>query len=88
MDNFLHLNAFAIYDKKGMLFLTPYFAQTKAQGIRHFNDLCKQTDLPFSNYPEDFDLCFVGHFDTSKGAFVPSESPMVLASADEFSKVA
>nr|QJB20919.1 MAG: nonstructural protein [Microvirus sp.] len=60
---------FSVYDRAAECFRTPFFAEHAGVAIRGFTDAInnpeKNTDI--SMHPDDFDLYYIGHFDSDSG---------------------
>lgn len=77
----MHLKMFAIRDEKAETFHPPYFQPTHGEGERYFKDLCRESKSPLSQYPEDFDLWYLGDYETNTGKFSPLQTPQHLMKA-------
>jgi len=74
------LNAYAIYDRKSLIFHSPFFAVADGAAVRSFADLANETTNNIGRHPSDFVLYKVGMWDDNKGAFLP-EVPLHLTDA-------
>lgn len=70
------MHAYAIYDRKALIYHMPYFAITNAVAVRTLSDAVSDPNSTFSRHPNDYVLYDVGEFDDSNGLFKPS-SPIV-----------
>lgn len=77
----------AIYDSKAEGFLTPFFTQTRATGVRDFSRACNSPESNFFIHPEDFCLFEFGGFDQVTGKFDLLGSPESLGLALQFKSV-
>lgn len=59
------INVYAIYDRKGKRFDTPYFAHSDLFARRRYELMSKEG--PLNEWPEDFELWSIGTFDVQKG---------------------
>lgn len=57
----------AIKDRALDAFMRPFFAQTKGQAIRMFNDEINNQDSPMFKHPDDYDLYYLGTWDDKTG---------------------
>lgn len=75
------LKAFSIRDAKAEIFNTPFFAKTHGEAERQFRTLVNdEKSVPFQ-YPEDFDLYFVGTYDDNTGKFESLSTPQHVLKA-------
>ena len=61
----------SIYDRKVQSYSVPFGVEFEAEGIRFFDDLCRNSDGMIGKYPEDFDLYLVGTMDCRTGEVTP-----------------
>lgn len=78
------MSCFAVRDRKAQLFNRPFFDINKVQAIRGFAGACKQPEAPFSQFPDDYELCYLGDFDEVKGTMQWLVHPEVLAEPRNF----
>lgn len=57
----------AIKDRALDAFMRPFFAQTKGQAIRMFNDEVNNNQSPMFAHPDDYDLYYLGMWDDTTG---------------------
>lgn len=57
----------AIKDRALNAYMRPFFAQTKGQAIRMFNDEINNADSPMHKHPDDYDLWYLGEWDDQTG---------------------
>lgn len=60
---------FSVYDLKAEIYMTPYFTAQPVFGSRAFERMCKDKDMDISQFLNEFELRFIGTFDTSSGKF-------------------
>lgn len=77
----MNLKMFSIRDAKAETFHPPFYQPTHGEGERHFIDLCNEPKAPLARYPEDFDLWYLGDYETNTGKFSPLETPQHLLKA-------
>lgn len=57
----------AIKDRALQAYMRPWFAQTKNQAIRMFQDEVNNNQSPMFNHPDDYDLYYLGNWDDETG---------------------
>lgn len=62
---------YSIYDRKALVYHTPYYAITDAVAVRTLSDAVTDPNGMFGRHPNDYVLFYVGEFDDSNGQFVP-----------------
>jgi len=72
---------FSIRDSKAEIFHPPFFRNTHGEAERHIHTLAKEEKHPVNLYPEDFDLFFLGDYDTKTGKLTPQDSPQHILKA-------
>jgi len=74
---------FSILDSKGKLYNRPFTALTHGDAERTFSSTVNHSDPNnlINQYPEDFDLYYVGDFDVSTGKITTPDSPQHLLKA-------
>lgn len=77
----MELKAFSIRDSKGEIFHTPFFANTHGEAERNFTQLVRDEKSRLSQFPEDFDLYFLGVYDDQTGIFKSLDTPQHLIKA-------
>lgn len=65
------LNAYSIYDRKGLFYATPWFVVNDATAHRAFADLVNDPQSTVSRHPSDYVLFCVGSYDDDKGQLEP-----------------
>lgn len=69
------LGAFSLYDRKALVYSTPFFAVNDPAAIRSVTDLAGDLNTTVGRHPADFVLFRVGSWDDSKGLLL-AESPV------------
>lgn len=74
---------FSILDSKGKMFNRPFTAITHGDAERTFQSTVNHSDPQnlIHQYPEDFDLYYVGDFDPTTGKIVTPDSPQHMIKA-------
>lgn len=65
------LNAYSIYDRKGLNYHAPFFAATDGLAVRNFSDLANDTNTTIGRHPADYVLYCVGTFSDANGSMEP-----------------
>lgn len=74
------MQVFSIFDKKALVYNTPFFAVNDRVAVRSLCDLCSDSRSFVSKHPEDYALYFLGSFDDSTGVVAPT-TPSVVCEA-------
>lgn len=77
----MELKAFSIRDAKAESFNHPYFAKTHGEAERNFRELANDSQSMVCKYPDDYDLYYVGDYDTDSGKFKPTDTPQHIIKA-------
>lgn len=77
----MELKAFSVRDQKGEIFHTPFFKKTHGEAERDFAQLCSDPKSTVAQFPEDFDLYYVGTYDDQKGTFQSLDTPQHMLKA-------
>lgn len=72
---------FSIRDGKGEIYHQPFYAHTHGEAERHFKTLTNDEKSQVNQYPEDFDLWYLGQFDDCTGKIEPLETPTHMVKA-------
>lgn len=75
------LKMFSIRDTKGEIFNPPYFAKTHGEAERQFKTLTNDSKSTINQYPEDFDLYYLGDYDDQTGKLKSLDTPQHLIKA-------
>ena len=76
----MNLNAYTLFDSAPITYNRPFFCQSDAEALRHFDDLCADAESLISRHPEHFYLYRTGTFDQNTGA-INGEQIQCLATA-------
>lgn len=77
----MKLQMFSIRDAKGEVFNTPFFQKTFGEAERSFTQLINDGKSLPGQYPDDFDLYYLGDYDDQTGKFAPLDTPQHLVKA-------
>jgi len=69
------LKAFAIRDAKAEVYNTPFFQKSHGEAERSFMELVKDKNSLVAKYPEDFDLYYLGTYNSISGLIDALETP-------------
>ena len=71
------LRIYAIYDKKGERFDTPYFAHSRLFAKRRYLLMMEEDRSPLSMWPGDFELHMIGRYNVRTNTLI-EEKELVL----------
>lgn len=72
---------FSIRDSKGEVYHPPMYANTHGEAERNFKMQVNNEKTMMFQFPEDFDLYYVGDYDTKSGKITPKDTPQHLIKA-------
>lgn len=72
---------FSVRDSKAGVFNTPFFKPTQAEAERDFHRLAHDPSSMVEQYPEDFDLYYIGEFNQNTGKLKTLETPEHIVKA-------
>lgn len=72
---------FSVRDSKAECFHQPFFQSTHGEAERMFRTAVNDSKTQFFQYPEDFDLYFMGEYDDNTGKFVTLDTPQHVIKA-------
>lgn len=72
---------FSIRDAKGEVFHQPFFKLTHGEAERDFKTLVNDDKSTLSQYPEDFDLYYLGEYDDQTGLVKSLDTPTHIVKA-------
>lgn len=75
------LKIFSIRDQKSDVFNTPFFKKTVGEAERDFRTLVNDGKSMVNQYPDDFDLYWVGEYDDSTGQLKALDTPQHVLKA-------
>lgn len=75
------LRIYSIRDSKAGVFNQPWFAKTHGEAERNFIQLSRDEKSMVSQFPEDYDLYFLGSYDDQSGKIEPLSAPEHVAKA-------
>lgn len=77
----MQLKAYSIRDAKTEIFNTPFYNNTHGEAERNFKSTINDERSQINKYPEDFDLYFLGEYDTNTGKMSPLDTPQHMVKA-------
>ncbi len=77
---------FSIRDTKGEIYNQPFFKFTHGEAERYFREVKADEKSLVNKYPEDFDLYFIGSFDSQTGILKGSDTPQHIVKAIAFNQ--
>jgi hypothetical protein len=75
------LKIYSIRDTKGEVFHAPYFKTTHGEAERSFRQAANDDKTTISQFPEDFDLYYLGEYDDNTGKFKNLDTPQHVIKA-------
>ena len=75
------LKLFSIRDQKSEAFGTPFYQATHGEAERNFRTLVNDNKSTVSQYPDDFDLYYLGTFDDNTGKVQTLDTPQHVIKA-------
>lgn len=72
---------FTIRDTKAEMYNTPFFQKSVGEAERNFKTLVNDSKSTVSQYPEDFDLYYIGDYDDLTGKINELPAPSHVAKA-------
>jgi len=77
----MQLKVFTVRDQKAEIFNTPWFAKTHGEAERNFQQLAKDPKSTVNQFPDDFDLYYLGTYDDQTGLVNPVDTPQHMIKA-------
>lgn len=77
----MELKVYSIRDAKVSAFNMPFYKHTHGEAERDFHTLTKDEKSTVHQYPEDFDLYYLGTYDNITGQFQSLDSPQHIVKA-------
>jgi len=75
------LRMYSIRDQKAESFNTPFFQSTHGEAERAFRTAVNDGKTQLNQYPDDFDLYYIGEYDTNTGKTKPCDTPQHILKA-------
>lgn len=77
----MQLKMYSIRDSKTEIFNNPFFNHSHGEAERNFRDLVNDEKSMLFKYPEDYDLYYMGEYETTTGKISPIDSPAHMMKA-------
>lgn len=77
----MELRVYSIRDSKAEIFNQPFFQKTDAEAQRSFAQLTRDGKSTINQFPEDFDLYFLGTYDDQTGVIKTLDTPKHMLKA-------
>lgn len=77
----MELKVYSIRDSKGEIFNSPFYKKTHGEAERDFTTLVRDEKSMPGQYPQDFDLYYLGTYDDVKGIFNTLDTPQHITKA-------
>lgn len=77
----MQLKVFSIRDAKSEVFHTPFYKTTHGEAERDFRTAVNDKKTQLHQYPEDFDLWYLGEYDDNTGKFESLDTPLHVIKA-------
>lgn len=75
------LRVYSIRDAKAEVYNQPWFAKTHGEAERNFAQLARDPKSMVGQFPEDYDLYFIGSYNDQTGVIDALETPQHIAKA-------
>lgn len=72
---------YAVRDQKVESYSQPFFAHTHGESERSFEQAVKTPNSPYNQFPQDFDLYYLGTYDDQTGAIQALQTPEFITKA-------
>lgn len=72
---------YSIRDAKGEIYNLPFFKNTHGEAERDFSAVCRDKNSMPGQFPEDFDLYYLGEFCDQSGTFKALDTPQHIIKA-------
>lgn len=80
------LKIYSIRDSKTQTFNTPFYQKTHGEAERNFSKAVTDSKTTISQYPEDFDLYYLGEYNDNEGKHSPLDTPQHIAKGVQYSE--
>lgn len=72
---------YSVYDNKAKCYLAIHLEESDVVATRHFHTAAKDPNSQISQYPEDFDLYYLGDYDPVSGFIASNPEPQFVIGA-------
>lgn len=80
------LKAYSVRDAKSEIFGPPFYKHMHGEAERDFQTLVNDEKSTVFNFPEDYDLYYLGDYDNNKGLFKSLDTPQHMVKAVQLRK--
>lgn len=80
------LKIFSIRDAKTEVYNAPFYQKTMGEAERNFHTTVNDSKTTISQYPEDYDLYYLGEYDDNTGQFKALDTPQHVMKAVDVTK--
>lgn len=77
----MEMKIYAIRDAKAEAFQPPWYKNTHGEAERDFRTAVNDDKSFLNKYPEDYDLYYLGTYDTNEGKFQTLDTPQHMIKA-------
>jgi hypothetical protein len=77
----MKLRLYCIYDRKMNVYFPPITATNEEHAKRKFSEIFNTTNSLYLNYPEDFEVWFIGYFNDSLGKIEKAPANKLIGTA-------
>lgn len=77
----MQLKVFSVRDAKAEVYNQPFFQKTHGEAERTFRQLANDQKSMINQYPDDFDLYYLGDFDDQTGLMTTLKTPQHIIKA-------
>lgn len=77
----MQLKIYSIRDAKGQIFHTPFYQRTHGEAERNFRTVANDQKSNIAQFPEDYDLYYIGEYDDQTGKIESLPTPQHIIKA-------
>lgn len=77
---------YSVRDQKAEVFNLPFYSKTHGEAERNFTQLVNDEKSMPGNYPDDYDLYWIGDYNDQTGVVTPLDTPQHIIKAVQVSK--
>lgn len=80
-EGIMKQHIYSVRDSKAELFNVPFYSNTHAEAERSFRTAVNDSKTTLNRFPEDFDLWYLGEYDTITGQIKALQTPQHMLKA-------
>lgn len=80
----MNLSMYTIYDRKMKEYGKPFFAHSRGEALRSWQQAANDAQMPFAQFPDDYQLYCVGVFDCETAHYHEHVQPDYLGAAADY----